>query len=624
MSTMTNKTSLLRFITCGSVDDGKSTLIGRLLYDTKAISTDQVHTLTQDSLLYATQGQSIDLALLVDGLQAEREQGITIDVAYRYFSTPCRSFIVADCPGHEQYTRNMVTGASVADLAIVLVDATKGILPQTCRHSTIAHLLGIRHIVLAINKMDLVDYDQTIFEAHTQAFATFAARLGIARFSAVPVSGFVGDNVMAPSSNMAWYKGPTLLGLLEAAELDLEKAKDGPTRLPVQRIARGQNGLRLVQGTICSGKLNVGDEVIIMPTSTVCKISALYTGETQSKSAKAGEAVSVALSPDIDCGRGAVIASPQSRAIVADQFEATLIWMNATPLVPGRRYLLKLATQSTPASVSSPKYKYQVETLDHLSATHLALNEIGVVVVTTSVPLLFDPYDQSKAMGGFILVDPNSHETIAAGTISHELRRSQNVHWQTTEVDSQSRSSLMKQKPLVIWFTGLSGSGKSTIASLVEKQLHQMGHFTYLLDGDNLRHGLNRDLGFTAADRVENIRRVGEVAKLMCDAGLIVLAAFISPFEAERAVVRAMMPEGRFVEVFVDAMLETVEARDSKGLYRKARAGLLPNFTGVDMPYERPTKAEIVLETDALGVAESVAQVLAYIETAQATMPIVS
>jgi bifunctional enzyme CysN/CysC len=614
MSSMPTPQTLLRFITCGSVDDGKSTLIGRLLFDTKTLFQDQLDGLARVSKQFGGENNQLDLALLVDGLSAEREQGITIDVAYRYFSTPRRKFIVADTPGHEQYTRNMVTGASTADLAIVLVDAEKGLLPQTYRHVVIAHLLGIRNIVLAVNKMDLVVYEQSIFDAHKKGFLVFADRLGLINVNAIPLSGYVGDNVVEPSVHMPWYQGATLLSHLETVVVDGDMIQDGPIRLPVQRVSRLESRERGIAGTLASGQIKVGDDVYVMPSGTLAKIAEIVTFDGAQNTAIAGQAITIRLKPDVDCGRGAVVVAPNDRPLLADQFEAILVWMSQSPLVPGRRYNLKLATQTVPASVSTPKYKYQVETLEHLSASTLTLNDIGVAVVTSARPLVFDPYEASKSMGGFILIDRETHDTVGAGTIRHEMRRSQNIHWQKVQIDRVARSKLMGQQPFVLWFTGLSGAGKSTIASMVEKQLHAMGRHTYLLDGDNLRHRLNRDLGFSATDRIENIRRVGEVSSLMVDAGLIVLAAFVSPFAADRDLVRAMVPDGAFVEIFVDVSLEVAEARDTKGLYKKARVGLLPNFTGIDMPFERPVRPELTLDTDMLTIEACVALVLEHIK----------
>ena len=592
---------LLRFITCGSVDDGKSTLIGRLLYDSKMIFEDQLAALEADSKRVGTQGQEIDFALLVDGLAAEREQGITIDVAYRFFATEKRKFIVADTPGHEQYTRNMVTGASTADLAVILIDARKGVLPQTRRHSFLTHLIGIKHIVLAVNKMDLVDYDQATFDRIVEDYRAFASSIGIETFTAIPISGFKGDNITsAPSANTTWYGGPSLIDHLETVEIEGMAAQAKPFRMPVQWVNRPDLDFRGFSGLIASGTVKPGDAVRVVPSGKTSTVRSIVTMDGDLEEGVTGQSVTLTLADEIDCSRGDVIAAADSPPASADQFEATLVWMSDEKLIPGRGYWLKLASQSVTATIAEPKYEIDVNSLDHLAAKTLSLNSIGVAEVTTDRPITFEPYADSKALGGFILVDKITNATVAAGTINFCLRRAQNVHWQSIDITREQHAAMKNQRPAVLWFTGLSGSGKSTIANLVERRLHRMNRHTFLLDGDNVRHGLNKDLGFTEADRIENIRRVGEVAKLMTDAGLIVITAFISPFRAEREMVRAMLPEGEFVEVHIDTPLEVAEARDVKGLYKKARSGELKNFTGIDSPYEEPEKPEIRIDTTAM------------------------
>ncbi len=598
-----NKT-MLRFITCGSVDDGKSTLIGRLLYDSRAIFADQLSALEGDSRRVGTQGQDIDFALLVDGLAAEREQGITIDVAYRFFSTERRKFIVADCPGHEQYTRNMVTGASTADCAVILVDARKGVLVQTRRHSYLCHLLGIRHFVLAVNKMDLAGYDQAVFDGIVADYARFAKDIGIERFAAIPISGFRGDNIVDPSPRMPWYAGPSLIDHLETVEI---AARDGgrPFRMPVQWVNRPHLDFRGFAGLIASGTVAPGDAVRVLPGGRTTTVKDIVTFDGALDGAAAGQAVTLTLADEIDCSRGDVIAAAGDPPQVADQFEASIVWLGDEALRPGRGYWLKLATQTVTATVQAPKYQVDVNTLEHLATKMLALNEIGVAEVFVDKPLVFEPYADSRTLGGFILIDKETAATVAAGMLHFSLRRSQNVHWQPTDITRADHAAMKNQTPRVLWFTGLSGSGKSTIANAVEKRLALMNRHTFLLDGDNVRHGLNKDLGFTEADRIENIRRVGEVAKLMTDAGLIVLTAFISPFRAERQMVRDMMEDCEFVEIHVDTPLEVAEARDVKGLYRKARSGQLKNFTGIDSPYEPPESPDIVVNTVAMSVDEA-------------------
>ena len=603
--------TMLRFITCGSVDDGKSTLIGRLLYDSKMIFEDQLAALESDSRRVGTQGQEIDFALLVDGLAAEREQGITIDVAYRFFNTEKRKFIVADCPGHEQYTRNMITGASTADLAVILIDARKGVLVQTRRHSYLCHLIGIRNIVLAVNKMDLVDYDRAVFESIVADYRAFAAEIGIENFTALPISGFKGDNITtAPSANTPWYEGPSLVEHLETVEVLAASAVEKPLRMLVQWVNRPNLDFRGFSGLIATGSLKPGDAVRVLPsgkTSTV-KAIATYTGDLDE--AIAGQSVTVTLADEIDCSRGDVIAAADAPPQVADQFEATIVWLADDDLHVGRGYWLKLATQTVSATVQEPKYEIDVNTLDHLAAKTLSLNEIGVAEVLTDRPLVFEPYADNRALGGFILIDKLTNATVAAGMLHFSLRRSQNVHWQPTDITREHHAAMKNQTPRVLWFTGLSGSGKSTIANEVEKRLAIMNRHTFLLDGDNVRHGLNKDLGFTEADRIENIRRIGEVARLMTDAGLIVLTAFISPFRAERRMVRQMLAEHEFIEVFVDTPLEVAEARDVKGLYKKARAGELKNFTGIDSPYEPPESPEITVNTVEMTPAEAAEHII--------------
>ena len=603
---MTESRDLLRFITCGSVDDGKSTLIGRLLFDTQKLADDQLAALEKDSRAHGTRGAELDYALLVDGLSAEREQGITIDVAYRYFASPKRSFIVADCPGHEQYTRNMVTGASTADLAVILLDATRGVLTQTRRHAFLCHLLGIRQFVLAVTKMDLVQYDEAAFRQHADDFMRLAETLGLESVTMVPVSGVNGDNVAARSAAMPWFDGPTLAGALDSAEAGV--ADNGAAfRMPVQGAIRPDSNFRGVTGLVASGAIARGDAVRILPSGKLTRIDRLLLGAADVDSVGAGQSVTLTFADQVDCSRGDVVAAASDPPAAADQFEATIVWMDDEALLPGRGYWLKLGTQNVSATVQAPKYRVDVNSFEQLAAKTLDLNEIGVAEVYTDRPIVFEAYSDNRTLGGFILVDKLTNATVGAGMIHFALRRAQNVHWQALDVSREAHARIKGQKPRVLWFTGLSGAGKSTIANLVEKKLHAMGRHTFLLDGDNLRHGLNRDLGFTDADRIENIRRVGEVAKLMADAGLIVLTAFISPFRAERHMVRAMLPKGEFVEIFVDTPLEEAERRDAKGLYAKARAGELKNFTGIDSPYEAPENAEIRIDTTVTS-AESAAQ----------------
>jgi bifunctional enzyme CysN/CysC len=605
--------SMLRFITCGSVDDGKSTLIGRLLYDSKMIFEDQLAALENDSKKVGTQGGEIDFALLVDGLAAEREQGITIDVAYRFFSTEKRKFIVADCPGHEQYTRNMVTGASTADLAVILIDARKGVLTQTRRHSYLAHLIGIRHIVLAVNKMDLIGYDQARYDAIVADYAAFAASIGIEAFTAMPISGFKGDNITALSENTPWYSGPTLMGHLETVEVNTAAEAAGVFRMPVQWVNRPNLDFRGFSGLISNGTVRKGDAVRVLPSGKTSTVARIVTLDGDLEEAVAGQSVTLCLADEIDCSRGDVLAAADAPPQAADQFETNLVWMADEPLVPGRAYWLKLASQTVSVTVSQPKCTINVNTMERLAAKTLELNAIGLAEITTDRAIVFEPYGESRTLGGFILIDKISNATVAAGMLNFSLRRAQNVHWQALDVTREAHARLKGQSPAVLWFTGLSGSGKSTIANLVEKKLHALGKHTFLLDGDNVRHGLNKDLGFTETDRIENIRRVGEVAKLMIDAGLIVLTAFISPFRAERDMVRGLLPEGEFFEIFVDTPLEEAERRDVKGLYKKARSGALKNFTGIDSPYEAPEKPEIRVDTMRESPEEAAERIVALI-----------
>jgi len=588
--------SLLRFITCGSVDDGKSTLIGRLLYESQLILDDQMAALEADSRRVGTQGGALDFALLVDGLAAEREQGITIDVAYRFFTTASRKFIVADTPGHEQYTRNMVTGASTADLAVILVDARKGLLPQTRRHSFVVALMGIRQVLVAVNKMDLVGYDPSVFTAIEAEYRALAAELGIPSVTCIPLSALHGDNLTTRSGHMPWYDGPDLLTCLEQAPVD-DAARGGPFRMPVQWVSRPDANFRGFAGTVVSGTVRPGDRVRVLPSGVDTTVARIVTAAGDVAQAEVGQAVTLTLADEVDVSRGDVLADAQRPPTVSDQFEAHQVWLNERELLPGRRYLLKLGTRTVNATVARPKYRVSITTLEHTAAPTLRMNEIGVANVAVDRPLVFDPYADNRDLGGFILVDRLTNETVGAGMVHFGLRRADNLHWQHLEVDAEAHAALKGHRPGVVWLTGLSGAGKSTIANVLERKLHAEGIHTFLLDGDNVRHGLNRDLGFTDADRVENIRRVGEVCKLMTQAGLVVIAAFISPFRAERRMVRDLLDRGAFVEVHVDTPLDVAEARDPKGLYRKARAGQLANFTGVDSPYEPPLDPEVRVET---------------------------
>jgi bifunctional enzyme CysN/CysC len=589
---------LLRFITCGSVDDGKSTLIGRLLHDTRGLFTDQLATLEADSRRHGTRGGEIDYALLLDGLAAEREQGITIDVAYRFFGTEKRKFIVADCPGHEQYTRNMATGASTADVAIVLVDARKGLLPQTRRHSYIVSLLGIRHVLLAVNKMDLVGFDRAVFDGIVDGYRALGSQLGIENVTAVPLSALNGDNLLQRSDATPWYDGPSVLEYLETVDVSRDASGMG-FRLPVQWVNRPNQDFRGFAGTVVAGHVQPGDEVVVLPSGRRSQVVRIVTADGDLPAASTGQAVTLTLADELDISRGDVIADAQDPPQVADQFAAHMLWLGEQPLLPGRPYWLKLGTRTVSASVTEIKHKVDVNTQDELAAKNLELNEVGVCNLYLDQPIAFEAYADNRELGGFILIDRQTNATVAAGTLDFALRRAANIHWQHVDVDKTARARIKAQQPRCAWFTGLSGSGKSTIANLVEKKLHTLGLHTYILDGDNVRHGLNKDLGFTDEDRVENIRRVAEVARLMTDAGLIVLVSFISPFRAERRMARELFEAGEFVEVFVDTPLEVAEARDVKGLYAKARAGRLPNFTGISSPYEAPEAPELRLDTTA-------------------------
>ncbi|RWG23077.1 MAG: sulfate adenylyltransferase subunit CysN [Mesorhizobium sp.] len=590
------KKSLLRFLTCGSVDDGKSTLIGRLLSDTKQIFEDQLAALENDSRKHGTTGDDIDFALLVDGLEAEREQGITIDVAYRFFATPKRKFIVADTPGHEQYTRNMATGASTADLAIVLIDARQGVLRQTRRHSIIASLLGIRHIVLAVNKIDLVGFDKTVFDRIVADYGDFAQSLGFNSIVPIPMSARFGDNVTSRSERTPWYSGPSLIEHLETVSVD-EAAIELPFRFPVQYVNRPNLDFRGFAGTIASGSVSKGDEVVVAKSGRASRVKRIVAHGGDLEQAVAGQAITLVLEDEVDVSRGNMLVSPAARPQVADQFAANLVWFDEQALLPGRSYILRTETDQVSATVTDLKYRVNVNDFAHEAAKSLDLNEVGVCNLSTRAPIAFDPFAENRTTGAFILIDRISNATVGAGMILHSLRRAENIHWQSLDVGKRGRSDLKNQRPAVFWFTGLSGSGKSTIANLFERKLFASGRHTYILDGDNVRHGLNRDLGFTDADRVENIRRVAEVAKLMADAGLIVIVSFISPFSAERRMARELMGEGEFVEVFVDTPFEECARRDPKGLYARALSGEIKNFTGVDSPYETPENPEIHLKT---------------------------
>jgi bifunctional enzyme CysN/CysC len=591
------KKSLLRFITCGSVDDGKSTVIGRLLYESKMLFEDQLAAIENDSRKWGTQGGDIDFALLVDGLAAEREQGITIDVAYRFFSTDRRKFIVADTPGHEQYTRNMITGASTADVAVILIDARKGVLTQTRRHSYLVSLIGIRKVVLAINKMDLVDYSQKVFDRIDEEYRAFAAQIGLADITSIPLSGLKGDNMLVASEKTPWYHGPTLMGFLETCEVDDTRLQKEAFRMPVQWVNRPNLDFRGFAGVVTSGTIKPGDRVVAQPSGKESKVARIVTSDGDLPLAVAGQSITLTLEDEIDVSRGDVLSLAEAPAEVADQFEASLVWMTDEPMLPGRPYLMKIGAQTVTCAITEPKYKVNVNTMEHLAAKQLGVNEIGVVNLALDRQIAFDAYKNNRDTGGFILINRMTNNTVGAGMLHFALRRSHNLRMQHVDVDKALRSQLKNQRPAVLWFTGLSGAGKSTIANLVEKKLAAMGRHTYLLDGDNVRHGLNKDLGFTEADRVENIRRVAEVARLMVDAGLIVMTAFISPFRSERAMARGQMADGEFIEIHVNTPLAVAEERDVKGLYKKARRGEIANFTGISSPYETPEAPEIVVNT---------------------------
>ena len=606
---------MLRFITCGSVDDGKSTLIGRLLYESKLIYEDQLSALHADSAKMGTQGGELDLALLVDGLAAEREQGITIDVAYRYFSTQRRKFIVADTPGHEQYTRNMATGASTAEAAIVLLDARKGVLNQTRRHSYICTLLGIRYLIFAINKMDLVDYGEQAYLEIKDALHELTQKLGAAEGICIPLSALKGDNVVAKSAAMPWFQGTPLLEQLETLQVS-DDTQQKPFRLPIQWVNRPNSEFRGFSGCIAGGCVRVGDEVAILPAGSISKVASIVGTQGLLEQAVVGQSVTVTLTDEVDASRGDVIAASHARPNVADQFRATIVWMHEEPMLPGRTYLMKIGTRTLTASITEPRHKVNINTLDQLAARKLDLNDIGVCNISLDRPIVFDPYKENREMGGFILIDRLTNDTVGAGMLEFSLWRADNVHWQALDVDKRARAALKGQKACVVWFTGLSGAGKSTIANLLEKRLHAYGRHTYLLDGDNVRHGLNKDLGFTDADRVENIRRVTEVAKLMVDAGLIVMVSFISPFRSERKMARDTMEQGEFLEVYVSTSIEEAERRDPKGLYAKARKGQIRNFTGVDSPYEPPDNPELTLDTLQYSVEQAVELLIAKLRAA--------
>lgn len=588
---------MLQLITCGSVDDGKSTLIGRLLFESQSLTEDQLASAETDSKKYGTQGESLDFALLVDGLAAEREQGITIDVAYRYFTTEQRKFILADAPGHEQYTRNMITGASTADAAIVLVDARKGLQTQTKRHTYLASLMGIRNVVLVINKMDLVNYSESTFAEIEEDFKEFSDKLDIENLTTIPVSALLGDNITERGTNMPWYHGTTLLSLLETVQIDQQAALSKPFRLPVQWVNRPNLDFRGFAGTVASGTISTGDQVRIQPSGKTSSVERIVTKDGDLDNAVAGQAITLTLKDEVDISRGDIISTTETPASSANQFESTIVWMNEEPMLPGRQYLLKCATSTSTATITDIKHEINVDTLEQNASKTLELNSIGHCNINLDRQIAFDNYDENRATGSFILIDRVTNETVGAGTLNFALRRSQNIHMQAVDVDKNLRSELKAQKSCVLWFTGLSGSGKSTIANIVEKKLAKEGRHTYLLDGDNVRHGLNKDLGFTDEDRVENIRRIGEVARLMVDSGLIVLTAFISPFRAERQMARALLEEGEFLEVYVETPLAVAEERDPKGLYKKARRGDLKNFTGIDSPYEHPRSPELLVDT---------------------------
>lgn len=606
--------SLLRFITCGSVDDGKSTLIGRLLFESKMLFEDQLAAVESDSKKFGTQGDNIDFALLVDGLAAEREQGITIDVAYRFFSTNRRKFIVADTPGHEQYTRNMVTGASTADAAVLMVDARKGILTQTRRHSYLVSLIGIRHIIVAVNKMDLVDYSEKVFDRIVEDYSQFAKKIGLEQITFIPLSAFKGDNITEPSDNMPWYHGTTLMGYLETVPVDDELMQKFPFRMAVQWVNRPNLDFRGFTGQIASGVVKQGDKIRVLPSGKESRIARIVTFNGDLDQAIAGQSITLTLEDEIDISRGDLLCESSKPASVANQFEVTIVWMSDEPLLAGRTYLMKIGTRTVATTVTEIKYQVNVNTMEHIAAKNLELNAIGVCNISLDQNIAFDHYKENHDTGGFILIDRMTNNTIGAGMIHFALRRSHNITIQHVDVDKKARQQLKNQKPCVLWLTGLSGAGKSTIANLVEKKLFGMGHHTYLLDGDNVRHGLNKDLGFTDADRVENIRRIAEVAKLMVDAGLIVISAFISPFRSERDMARRLLENGEFIEIHVDTPLEVAEQRDVKGLYKKARRGELKNFTGIDSPYEAPEAPECRFDTTSISPEEAADKVIAFMK----------
>jgi bifunctional enzyme CysN/CysC len=613
--------SLLRFITCGSVDDGKSTLIGRLLYEAKMIFADQLTALERDSKKVGTRGGELDFALLVDGLAAEREQGITIDVAYRFFSTEGRKFIVADTPGHEQYTRNMITGASTADLAVILIDARKGVLTQTRRHSFLVHLIGIQRVVLAVNKMDLVGHSRASFDSIVADYRAFAARIGLTDITAIPLSAVYGDNIIERSASMSWYQGPTLMQHLESVPV-ADEVTGRPFRLPVQWVNRPHADFRGFAGQVASGSVRPGDRVRVLPSGREAQIARIVTAGGDLSQASAGQSVTLTLDSEVDVSRGDVIAAAEAPPQVADQFEATIVWMHEAPLLQGRAYLMKSATRTVTATIAPVKHKINVNTLDELPAERLELNDIGVCELELDRPIPFEPYAHNHTLGGFILIDRLTNGTVGAGLLNFALRRSQNVHWQALDVDKQVRARQKGQRACVLWLTGLSGAGKSTIANRIEKRLTAQGRHTYLLDGDNVRHGLNKDLGFTAQDRVENIRRVAEVSKLMVDAGLIVLVSFISPFRSERRMARELFASGEFLEVFIDTPLAEAERRDVKGLYKKARRGELKNFTGIDSPYEPPEEPQIRIDTTVMDADQAAEHIIAHLENLKFTQPL--
>ncbi len=615
------KKTLLRFLTCGSVDDGKSTLIGRLLYESKLLYDDQLTALAADSKRLGAADGQFDFALLLDGLAAEREQGITIDVAYRFFSTDKRKFIVADTPGHEQYTRNMVTGASTADVAVILIDARKGVLTQTRRHSYLVALIGIHRVVLAINKLDLVGYSQAVFDRIEEEYRAFAGSIGLTDIVCIPLSAKKGDNVTSPSTNTPWYRGSTLMDYLETVEIDRDTG-NGPLRMPVQWVNRPNLDFRGFSGRLVGGAVRVGERVRVLPSAKESVVARLVTQDGDLERAIAGQSITITLRDEIDVSRGDLLCSAESPASVADQFEATVVWMSEDEMLPGRPYLLKIGAKTVGATIAPPKYKVNVNSLEHLAAKTLQLNEIGVCNLNLDQAIAFDAYRDNRDTGAFILIDRFSNETIGAGLLHFALRRSQNIHWQAIEINKQAHALLMGHKPCVVWFTGLSGAGKSTIGNLVEKKLHALGRHTYLLDGDNVRHGLNKDLGFTEADRVENIRRVGEVARLMIDAGLIVLVSFISPFREERRMARSLVQQGEFCEVFVDTPIGVAEQRDPKGLYKKARRGDLPNFTGIDSPYEPPEHPEVRVDTTILAPEDAAEMIVAHLRATGVLDPI--